>query len=182
MRSALKFILLLAIAFSLAWLPSLYQEFRELTGNADNWIGPDKGTDTLIHFFIAIAAFLYLILQTIPACIGWLLAFDNRKAAFGLLLLPGFIGLIVAGAMARTCFDVSGKRLADTDLSAKRMRTIASGGSADSRSLRCCATLLPDQSSAARSTSTIGLAGRAWNSHDRTIPPFPTSGSIPRMR
>jgi len=99
MRLFIKSIVLLAIAFSLASIPSLFNDFKELTGNAENWIGPDKGTDTLIHFFIIIAAFVYLILQTIPAFFGWILAADSRKAAFGLLLLPGFIGLIVAGAM-----------------------------------------------------------------------------------
>jgi len=99
MRPALKLILILAIGFSLASIPSLYHDYKDLIGQPEKWIGENKGPDTTIHFFVTIAAFLCLILQTIPACIGWVLAFEHRKAAFGLLLLPGFIGLIIAGAI-----------------------------------------------------------------------------------
>lgn len=102
-NTILNILVIVAIIFSIVMMFSVYPAFMSITSNPEGWMGGVDFNMTIVWFVLLFFGFGFLLIQTILAIFGVLLARKKRRGAFFLFKLPGIIGLIIA-TIITVCF------------------------------------------------------------------------------
>jgi hypothetical protein len=89
-----RILLILSITLSIIYLAPALNVFSSITTDPQGWQAGVDTNSTLIWFIVITLGYGFLIFQTFLAILGLFWGFKKRKAAFWLLLLPGFIGMV----------------------------------------------------------------------------------------
>ena len=96
MKYILKILLFLAILITVGYLLPAFNVFTSITQTPAEWQGGISVNSTIVWAITIIIGYSYLMLQSLLGLFGLLFAFKKRRAAFWLLLLPGFLGILLA--------------------------------------------------------------------------------------
>lgn len=96
MKNFLRIILLLSIIINIFYFVPAFNVFSSITKYPEEWQAGVDMNSTITWFVVITIGYSYLFLQTFLAVLGSIFAFKRRKAAYWLLLLPGFIGLTLS--------------------------------------------------------------------------------------
>lgn len=96
MKSFLKIILILAVIINILYFFPAFNVFASITQYPGEWQAGIDTNSTIVWFVVIVMGYGYLYLQSFLALLGLLFGFKSRKAAYWLLLLPGFIGILLA--------------------------------------------------------------------------------------
>ncbi len=96
MKNFLRIILLLSIIINIFYFVPAFNVFSSITKYPEEWQAGVDMNSTITWFVVITIGYSYLFLQTFLAVMGSIFGFERRKAAYWLLLLPGFIGLILS--------------------------------------------------------------------------------------
>lgn len=96
MKNFLRIILILSIGLNLFYFIPAFDVFTSITQYPEEWQAGVDMNSTITWFIVITIGYGYLFLQTFLALLGLLFGFKRRKAAYWLLLLPGFIGIVLS--------------------------------------------------------------------------------------
>jgi hypothetical protein len=97
MKNLLKILLILSLVLNLLYLLPAYTVFHSISTYPQEWQGGIDMNSTIVWFATITLGYTYLYFLSLLAIFGIIFGFKRRKAAFRLLLLPGFIGIVFAG-------------------------------------------------------------------------------------
>ncbi len=96
MKNLLKIVLILTIVLNAFYFIPAFNVFTSITQYPEEWQAGIDMNSTITWFVVITVGYGYLFLQTFLALLGLLFGFNRRKAAYWLLLLPGFIGIVLS--------------------------------------------------------------------------------------
>ena len=96
MKIFLRIILILSIGLNFFYFIPAIDVFISITQYPEEWQAGVDMNSTIAWFIVITIGYGYLFLQTFLALLGLLFGFNRRRAAYWLLLLPGFIGIVLS--------------------------------------------------------------------------------------
>jgi len=90
-----RVLLILSILASIVYFPAALNIFISITSDPEGWQAGVNMGSTITWFIVITFGYGFLVFQTFLALLGLFFGFRKRKAAFWLLLLPGFVGIIL---------------------------------------------------------------------------------------
>lgn len=94
MKTFLRILLILTIVLNIFYFIPAINVFISITQYPEEWQAGIDMNSTITWFIVITIGYGYLFLQSFLAFLGLLFGFKRRRAAFWLLLLPGFIGIV----------------------------------------------------------------------------------------